>query len=87
MATTQEGQLAYQATFGFSDFEKRVYATNRSRYRTASVAKWFSASTAMRLVDLASEIWTHHIVDTARILPKKDDPSPTQASCQLQSAR
>lgn len=42
-------EVIYEGAFGHADIEHKVEATPASRYRTASVAKWFTATAAMRL--------------------------------------
>jgi CubicO group peptidase (beta-lactamase class C family) len=44
-------EIVYEAAFGFSDLENNVKATPTTKYRAASIAKWFTASAAMRLVE------------------------------------
>ncbi|WP_019601844.1 serine hydrolase domain-containing protein [Teredinibacter turnerae] len=43
--------LLFNGAFGLADVENDVQAKASSRYRTASVAKWFTATAAMKLVD------------------------------------
>ncbi|WP_339075399.1 serine hydrolase domain-containing protein [Teredinibacter turnerae] len=51
VAVRYDGSLLFNGAFGLADVENNVQATASSRYRTASVAKWFTATAAMRLVD------------------------------------
>jgi serine beta-lactamase-like protein LACTB len=41
----------WSAGFGKADFEQDVAVTPQSMFRTASIAKWFTATAAMRLVE------------------------------------
>jgi CubicO group peptidase (beta-lactamase class C family) len=50
VAVWKEGRL-WSAAFGKADLEQNVPATTQSMFRTASVAKWFTATAAMRLVE------------------------------------
>src|SRR5688572_18707172 len=49
VAVTKDG-LIWSAGFGKADLEQGVPVTAQSMFRTASVAKWFTATAAMRLV-------------------------------------
>lgn len=42
-------KVVYEGAFGMADIENNVKATPASKYRTASIAKWFTATAAMRL--------------------------------------
>lgn len=44
-------KVIYESAFGMADVENNVAATSASRYRTASVAKWFTATAAMKLAN------------------------------------
>lgn len=50
MAVSRDGQI-WSAGFGKADLEQDVPVTAQSMFRTASVAKWFTAVAAMRLVE------------------------------------
>jgi CubicO group peptidase (beta-lactamase class C family) len=50
IAISKNGQV-WSAGFGKADLEQDVPVTAQSMFRTASVAKWFTAAAAMRLVD------------------------------------
>ena len=50
IAISKNGQV-WRAGFGKADLEHDVPVTAQSMFRTASVAKWFTAAAAMRLVD------------------------------------
>lgn len=49
MAASYDGVTRVNRAFGTANVELNVAATTTTRYRTASVAKWFSATEAMRL--------------------------------------
>jgi CubicO group peptidase (beta-lactamase class C family) len=50
IAIAKNGHV-WSAGFGRADLEQDVPVTARSMFRTASIAKWFTATAAMRLVD------------------------------------
>jgi len=50
VAVSRDGEV-WSAGFGKADLEQDVPVTPRSMFRTASVAKWFTATAAMRLVE------------------------------------
>src|SRR5687768_16064842 len=50
VAISKNGHI-WSAGFGKSDLEQDVPVTPQSIFRTASVAKWFTATAAMRLLD------------------------------------
>lgn len=50
VAVSKDGQI-WSAGFGKADLEQDVPVTAQSMFRTASVAKWFTATAAMRLVE------------------------------------
>jgi serine beta-lactamase-like protein LACTB, mitochondrial len=50
VAVSRDGEI-WSAGFGKADLEQDVPVTPRSMFRTASLAKWFTATAAMRLVE------------------------------------
>jgi len=44
-------QLLFEGAYGLADMENRVSATTTSKYRTASIAKWFTATATMKLAE------------------------------------
>lgn len=42
-------QVIFEGAYGLADIENNVIASSASKYRTASVAKWFTATAAMQL--------------------------------------
>ncbi len=46
-----KGDLAWTGGFGFRDVERRLRATPRTTYRTASITKCFTATAVMQLVE------------------------------------
>lgn len=44
-------EVIHEAAFGLADIENEVRATTESRYRAASIAKWFTAAATMRLAE------------------------------------
>lgn len=51
VAIGYKNKIVYENAFGFSDLENQVVAVIESKYRTASISKWFTATTAMTLVE------------------------------------
>jgi len=50
VAVARDGKI-WTAAFGQADLEQSVPATPQSRFRTASIGKWFTATAAMRLAE------------------------------------
>ena len=50
VAVAKDGYI-WSAGFGLADIEQNVPVTSQSMFRTASVAKWFTAAAALRLVE------------------------------------
>jgi serine beta-lactamase-like protein LACTB, mitochondrial len=46
-----KGEIIYENAFGFADLENNIKATAQTKYRTASVTKWWTATLAMMLAD------------------------------------
>jgi serine beta-lactamase-like protein LACTB, mitochondrial len=46
-----KGKIIYEKAFGFADLENNIKATIETRYRTASVAKWWTSTLAFMLVN------------------------------------
>lgn len=44
-------KIVLEEAYGLSDIENSVNATSQTKYRTASVAKWFTATAAIRLAE------------------------------------
>lgn len=51
IAIGYKGEIIYEQAYGFSDLENNVLASPESKYRTASIAKWFTATAAMKLAE------------------------------------
>ncbi len=51
IAIGYKDRIVYEKAFGFSDLENQVSASTETKYRTASIAKWFTATSAMTLVE------------------------------------
>ena len=45
------GQVVFEGAYGLADVENDVAATAHTRYRTASISKWMTATAAMRLAE------------------------------------
>ena len=51
LAVGRGGAVIFSKGYGLADLENFVPATPRTRYRTASISKWLTATLAMRLVE------------------------------------
>lgn len=49
IAVGYKSELLFEGAYGWADLENRVPATVHTRYRTASVSKWFTATAAFAL--------------------------------------
>ncbi len=52
IAVAHDGRVIFQGAYGFADLEQKVPANVHSRYRTASLSKWLTATAALALVEL-----------------------------------
>ena len=50
VAIGYKSKIIYENAYGFANLENKIPATRESKYRTASIAKWFTATAAMTLV-------------------------------------
>ena len=46
----KKDEVIFQSTYGMADIENSVRATNKSKYRTGSVSKWFTSVAAKALI-------------------------------------
>lgn len=51
IAVAHDGRVIFQGAYGLADVEQNVPATVHSKYRTASVSKWLTATAALALVE------------------------------------
>lgn len=51
VSIAHEGRVIFEAAFGLADLENDVAATPTTKYRTASVSKWLTATAVMQLVE------------------------------------
>ena len=51
IAIGHEGKTMFEGAFGFADLENDVAATSETKYRSASISKWFTATATMWLVE------------------------------------
>lgn len=51
VAIGRKGEVIYEGAFGLADLEQDVAASAETRYRSASISKWFTATAAMKLVE------------------------------------
>lgn len=51
VAIGRKGEVIYEGAFGLADLEQGVAASAETRYRSASISKWFTATVAMILVE------------------------------------
>lgn len=66
--------VIYEGAFGISNIEDNVKATPETKYRTASVAKWFTAVAAMRLAEKGKLDLEKPIQHYCPEFPKKEWP-------------
>lgn len=74
IAVAYRNKLIYQRAFGFADIENQVKATNSTKYRIASISKWLTATTAMRLVELGKLDLDREVQFYCPQFPKKKWP-------------
>jgi CubicO group peptidase (beta-lactamase class C family) len=51
VAIGYKGEILFEGAFGLADLEHNVAATVETRYRSASISKWLTATAGMQLVD------------------------------------
>ena len=51
LAVARHGAVVFEGAGGLADIEQQVPATSVTRYRTASISKWFTATAAMKLAE------------------------------------
>jgi serine beta-lactamase-like protein LACTB len=51
IAVGYQGDVVFEGAYGLADVENAVVATTETKYRTASVSKWLTATATMRLAD------------------------------------
>ena len=51
IAVARDGRVIFQDAYGLADLEQNVPATVQSKYRTASISKWMTATAALALVE------------------------------------
>jgi CubicO group peptidase (beta-lactamase class C family) len=51
VAIGRKGEVIYAGAFGLADLEQYVAASTETRYRSASISKWLTATAAMKLVE------------------------------------
>ncbi|MEM0964058.1 MAG: serine hydrolase domain-containing protein [Bacteroidota bacterium] len=72
------GSVALSRAYGFADVENTVPATPATRYRTASVSKWFTGTAVMRLVERGAIDLDAPIQTYCPAYPEKDSPITTR---------
>jgi len=51
LAIGRNGHIIFSGAFGFADVENDIPATPQTKYRSASISKWLTATAAMRLAE------------------------------------
>jgi CubicO group peptidase (beta-lactamase class C family) len=51
VAVGRKGEIVYDGAFGLADLEQYVAASPETRYRSASISKWLTATATMKLVE------------------------------------
>jgi serine beta-lactamase-like protein LACTB, mitochondrial len=74
VAVVKDGQILYSGAFGEADLENHVRVTERSRFRTASVAKPITATAALALAANGRLNLDAPIQDYCPAFPKKPWP-------------
>ncbi len=78
IAIGHDGQTIYTGAFGYADLENQVKASNNSKYRTASIAKWFTATLAIKLAEQGQIDLDSNITEYCQAYPEKNDPITTR---------
>jgi CubicO group peptidase (beta-lactamase class C family) len=51
LAIAKGDEILFEGAYGFANLESNVPAKSETRYRAASVSKWFTATAAFKLVE------------------------------------
>ncbi len=78
IAVGQNGKLIFNEAFGLSDIENNVQATTETRYRSASMDKWLTATAAFRLVESGKLDLDVPIQEYCPDFPRKEWPITTR---------
>ena len=78
VAVGYDGAVIFERAFGLADVENSVIATAETKYRTASVSKWLTATAAMRLVEQGKLDLDKPVQTYCPQFPKKRRPVSTR---------
>ncbi|MBS9463000.1 beta-lactamase family protein [Flagellimonas sp. 389] len=74
IAIGYKDSIIYEKAFGLADIENNVLATTETKYRTASISKWWTATAAMILVDQGKLDLDKPIQNYCLSFPEKSSP-------------
>lgn len=78
IAVARDGQVIFEAAYGLADLEQNVPATVHSRYRSASVSKWMTATAALALAERGELDLDAPIQRYCAQFPEKSSPITTR---------
>lgn len=78
IAVGQNGKLIFNEAFGLADIENNVKATTETKYRSASMDKWLTATATFRLVERGQLDLDVPIQEYCTDFPKKEWPITTR---------
>ena len=78
IAIGHKGKIIFEGTYGLSDMENDVAATPKTKYRTASISKWMTATAAMQLVEQGKLVLDESIRTYCPQFPEKPWPITTR---------
>lgn len=78
IAVGQNGKLIFNEAFGLADIENNVKATTETKYRSASMDKWLTATATFRLVESGQLDLDVPIQEYCPEFPKKEWPITTR---------
>lgn len=78
IAIGHKGKIIFEGAYGLADLENDVAATPATRYRTASISKWMTATAAMKLVEQGKLVLDESIQTYCPQFPEKRWPITTR---------
>ena len=78
IAVAHDGKVIFENAYGLADLENKVIATSQTRYRIASISKWFTATAAMMLVEQGKLDLEKRVQFYCDEYPEKDWPITTR---------
>ncbi len=74
VAVGSKGEVIYEGAFGLADLEQNVVASVETRYRSASISKWLTATVAMKLAEQGTLDLDQSIQEYCPQFPRKRWP-------------